>query len=97
MVYFVDVLVQRAPVERTMRPVMPRVLQHKKHSDLVPVFPSAFNSARHKGGHYIRGPLQNCEERGERYAGSKPNILSHWVEEPDTVNELPHIWTIELI
>ena len=35
MVNFMDVLVKRAPMERTMRPVMPGVLQHKKHSYLV--------------------------------------------------------------
>ena len=36
------VLIERAPMERTMRPVMPGVLQHKKHSDLVPAFQSVF-------------------------------------------------------
>ena len=38
MVDLMDVLVKWAPMKRTMRPVMPGVLQHKEHSDLVPAF-----------------------------------------------------------
>ena len=39
---------------------------------------------------FLRGNIQHCEERRKRYAGSKPDILSHWVEEPNTFNEAPH-------
>ena len=38
MVDLVDVLVERAPMERTMRPVMPGIFQYEEHSDLVPVY-----------------------------------------------------------
>lgn len=43
MVDLMDVLVERTPMESTMRPVMPGVFQHKEHSDLVPAFRSVFN------------------------------------------------------
>lgn len=36
-VYLVDVLVERTPMKHTMRPVVPGVLQHKEHSDLVSI------------------------------------------------------------
>lgn len=90
MVDLMDVLVERAPMERTMRPVMPGVLQHKEHSDLVPASRSVFNNPESRCGHFVRGTIQHCEERGEGYAGSKPDILSHWVEEPRKVNKFPH-------
>lgn len=43
MVDLMNVLVERAPVERAMRPVMPGVFQHKKHGDLIPALPSMVN------------------------------------------------------
>ena len=46
MVNLMDVLVERAPVERTVGPVMPGILQHKENGDLVTAFGSAFNQAR---------------------------------------------------
>ena len=45
----------------------------------------------------MRGNIQHCEERGKRYAGSKPDILSHRVEEPDKINESLHTRAIGLI
>lgn len=44
MVDLMDVLVQRAPMERTMGPVMPGVLQHKEHSNLVSALISVFGN-----------------------------------------------------
>ena len=38
----------------------------------------------------LEGTIQHCEEGGERYTGSKADILSHRVEEPDEINESPH-------
>ena len=77
-----DVLIERAPMESTMRPVVPCVFQHKEHGDLVPAFRSVFNNPTSSGDHSVTGTIQHCEERGERYAGSKPDPLSHGVEEP---------------
>ena len=35
MVNLVDVLIQRTPMKRAMRPVMPGILQHKEAGNLV--------------------------------------------------------------
>ena len=35
MVNFVDVLVQRAPVERAVRPIMPCILEDEEYRDLI--------------------------------------------------------------
>ena len=43
MVNLMDVLVERAPVERSVGPVMPGILQHKENCDLVSAFGSAFS------------------------------------------------------
>ena len=97
MVDLMDVLVEWAPMEGTMRPVMPGVFQHEENSNLVPTYRSVLNDPCHEW-YFANGTLQHCEERGERYAGIKPEILSHWVEEPNKINELPtpmEKWTNE--
>ena len=49
MVYFVDVLVRWAPVERTMVPVVPCVFKHEEDQDLVQDLPPGWegNGGRH--------------------------------------------------
>ena len=55
MVDLMDIFVKGAPMERTMRPVVPGVLQHKEHSDLVPAFRSVFTGPVVRRGHFVRG------------------------------------------
>ena len=86
MVDLVDVLIKRTPMKRTMRPVMPGILQHKKHSNLVSVEFSVFNDFGSQCGHLVRWAIQHCEERREWYAGREPDVLSHWVKEPGTMS-----------
>lgn len=50
MVNLMDVLVERAPVERSVGPVMPGILQHKEDGDLVSAFGSVFSQERHDVG-----------------------------------------------
>ena len=91
MMDLMNVLVERAPMERTMRPVMPGVLQYKEYSNLVSAYRSAFIILRSRVRHFQRGAIQHCEERWKWYAGSKAKILSHWVEKPDEVYQYPEV------
>ena len=87
MVNLMNVLVERTPMKRTMGPVMPGVLQHKEHSDLVSIKCLVLIDSGSQRRHFTRGTIQHCEKRRKRYAGRKADVLSHWVEEPDKVNE----------
>ena len=86
MVDFVNVLVERTPVKCTMRPVMPRIFQHKKDSNLVSVELLVFNDNGSQDERLARMIIQHCEERREGYAGREPDVLSHWVKEPETMS-----------
>ena len=86
MVDLMDVFIERTPMKCTMRPVMPGVLQHKKDSNLVSVELLVFNDFGSQCGHFARGVIQHCEERREWYAGREPDVLSHWVKEPETMS-----------
>ena len=54
MVDLMDVLIERTPMKRTMRPVMPGILQHKKDSNLVSVEFLMFNDFGSQCGHLVR-------------------------------------------
>ena len=55
MVDLVNVLIERPPMERTVRPVMPGVLQYKKDSNLVPASRSVFDDPASLKGHCVGG------------------------------------------
>lgn len=86
MMNLMNVLIKRTPMKRTMGPVMPSVLQHKEHSDLVSVNRLVLIDSGSQRRHFARGTIQHCEKRRERYAGSEADVLGHWVEEPNQVN-----------